>query len=258
MTMNQYTRSRIYVPSSTEQVKKSTVRSQSRETRHRSSNERKQNSRPRTGESVSCARNRSSSICLHTRTKIILLREFSCSNRHALPSPIAVKRKLSCPKSKCQRSRCHSSTDKHSRCSPRPSCKRSGCCKHKHCCPRNRPIRVSPVTKTVFGEEKFLDLSVSKSMTLPLQDTSVATVISYAVINTGDAPLVASLEISPNGDHFMHDTAETVPPGGMFVLVPNRFLRYTRIKLVPSLLGRETKASIYYQFQTIGYERKDR
>ncbi|UHA75032.1 DUF6385 domain-containing protein [Paenibacillus sp. 481] len=123
------------------------------------------------------------------------------------------------------------------------------------CCPppcgKGEPI-VVPGSQTVFGEQRFLNLSFDQALTLPYQDTSVTSTLSYAIINRGSSPLVIQLEISPNAQDFVVDSSESIPSGAMRVITPNRFLRFTRLTLAPIEEGDAGYADVYYQKQTWG------
>ncbi|MDK8182894.1 DUF6385 domain-containing protein [Paenibacillus sp. UMB4589-SE434] len=71
--------------------------------------------------------------------------------------------------------------------------------------------------------KKFLNVLFISAHLLLIQDTSVASVISYAVKNKGASTLSAVLEISPNGIDFTEDAVATVDAGALKVIVLNRF-----------------------------------
>ncbi|WP_225442917.1 DUF6385 domain-containing protein [Paenibacillus lycopersici] len=86
---------------------------------------------------------------------------------------------------------------------------------------------------------------------LPAQDTANKSVYSYSVVNKGSEPVVAQVEIGPNGEDYLVDVEEIVPDGGMAVVVPVKFQRYTRL-LVKSLIeGRPTEVKVYFQSQRV-------
>ncbi|WP_157277582.1 DUF6385 domain-containing protein [Paenibacillus taiwanensis] len=110
-------------------------------------------------------------------------------------------------------------------------------------------------TRTLFHEQQFLNVSFRGAHVLPVQDTSVASVISYAVKNKGASSLSAALEISPNGIDFTEDAVATIDAGALKVIVPNRFLRWTRVRLT-SAHREKAAADVYYQDQTLGISRE--
>ncbi|WP_339318967.1 DUF6385 domain-containing protein [Paenibacillus sp. FSL R10-2734] len=92
----------------------------------------------------------------------------------------------------------------------------------------------------------------SSSTPLPWQKSGTKTMISYAVKNHGDRPVNVRLEISPNSLDSFIDSEEIVASKEMRVLVPNRFLKWTRLSastLDSTGLG---KIDVYVQAQSIG------
>ncbi|TVX88215.1 DUF6385 domain-containing protein [Paenibacillus agilis] len=101
-----------------------------------------------------------------------------------------------------------------------------------------------------------MNVAINKESVLPAQDTSVASVISYAIRNQGSVPLTAELEISPNGIDYAKDTTLTIEPQTMKVAVPLRFLKWMRLKLLIAD-GESGAADVYYQTQSIGYQEEE-
>ncbi|RCW49526.1 DUF6385 domain-containing protein [Paenibacillus prosopidis] len=91
---------------------------------------------------------------------------------------------------------------------------------------------------------------------LPPQNTSKLTVYSYAIVNRSKEPIIARVEVSPNKDDFASDREATVPPDETIVIVPTRFLKYTRIALqTASDASIAAECDVYFQAQTfIGYK----
>lgn len=91
---------------------------------------------------------------------------------------------------------------------------------------------------------------------LPPQNTSELTVYSYAVVNRSLEPIKARVEVSPNKNDFAVDREATVPPGETIVIVPTRFLKYTRIALqTASDTSIKAECDVYFQAQTFsGYK----
>ncbi|QHW32452.1 hypothetical protein GZH47_17630 [Paenibacillus rhizovicinus] len=86
---------------------------------------------------------------------------------------------------------------------------------------------------------------------LPPQDTSNKSVYSYAVVNRGSEPVIAQVEVGPNGRDYATDAEEIVPDGGTAIVVPIKFQRYTRL-LVKSLNeGKPTGVTVYFQSQRV-------
>jgi hypothetical protein len=104
----------------------------------------------------------------------------------------------------------------------------------------------------MFLENAFTNFSAQDNWTpLPPQKTSVQMNYSYAVINRGPNAAAVRIEISPDGAHYAADKEETVLPGETKVLVPSRFLKYTRLS-VKSLSQNETVlVDVFFQAQSI-------
>ncbi|MDQ6422460.1 DUF6385 domain-containing protein [Paenibacillus sp. LHD-117] len=86
---------------------------------------------------------------------------------------------------------------------------------------------------------------------LPVQDTSTKATYSYAVINKGNFPAVAKIQISPNARNYADDTEQPVDAGETVVLVPNRFLRYTRLAVRSERSDESTIVDVYFQSQEV-------
>ncbi|WP_165000462.1 DUF6385 domain-containing protein, partial [Anaerophilus nitritogenes] len=82
-------------------------------------------------------------------------------------------------------------------------------------------------------------------------DTSEKNMYSYYVRNTGSATVIAKLEISPTTEnaYFVDDaaTAVEIGPGENGVIVPVKYLNYTRLHLTPS---DTTTVIAYYNAQS--------
>ncbi|MCF8567613.1 DUF6385 domain-containing protein [Alicyclobacillus tolerans] len=108
------------------------------------------------------------------------------------------------------------------------------------------------IPSVVFSEQTFSGLVITNKPTLlPLQDTSTQTVYTYSVINLGSASLDAILEVSPDGNHFTLDLQKQVAPNETIVLVPNYFLKYTRLSLQTTSSSAVTTTDVYFQSQTL-------
>ncbi|MBD8499919.1 DUF6385 domain-containing protein [Paenibacillus arenosi] len=101
-----------------------------------------------------------------------------------------------------------------------------------------------------------MQLTIHQQSVLPAQDTSVASVISYAIHNHSSVPLIAELEISPNGIDFAKDSTLTIEPKTMKVAVPLRFLRWMRLTL-STAEGESGTADVYYQAQSLGSQEEE-
>ncbi|OAB34969.1 DUF6385 domain-containing protein [Paenibacillus glacialis] len=113
----------------------------------------------------------------------------------------------------------------------------------------------SPTTNTIFKETQFLNVNVSHTTTsLPPQDSSIQSMMSYAVVNRGEEPVIVRVEISPNAIDYAKDIQETIPPQTMRVFVPNRFLKWTRVSLATETSKSLTIIDCYCQSQSAGSE----
>lgn len=121
-------------------------------------------------------------------------------------------------------------------------------CKHGEdlispCLPVNRhPSRQ-------FTEEKFLHVRAQRHwVELPPQDTSLQAVYSYAVFNRGSHSAVVRVSVGPTRRDFVVDREVVVGAGEGVVMVPTRFLKYTRIFVRGQ--GGQTWVDIYFQSQS--------
>lgn len=109
-----------------------------------------------------------------------------------------------------------------------------------------------PSRPTLFAERVFLNVSTTDEfIALPAQDTSNKTTYSYAIVNKGDEPVVAQLEIGPNEKDYALDSEEIVPGGTTAVVVPVRFQRYTRLLLKSLHAGKPAGIHVYFQAQQL-------
>ncbi|WP_152391668.1 DUF6385 domain-containing protein [Paenibacillus guangzhouensis] len=107
-----------------------------------------------------------------------------------------------------------------------------------------------PTCQHTFSEQQFLGLQVTANgVTLPVQNTSLTTLLSYAIMNHGPNPILAVLEVSPNAIQFAIDQKYTVPTGSMKVINPMHFLKWTRLTLTTESGGSASSADVYFQSQ---------
>ncbi|MCR8642058.1 DUF6385 domain-containing protein [Paenibacillus sp. N1-5-1-14] len=112
--------------------------------------------------------------------------------------------------------------------------------KKKKCCP-----------KLTFTERSYNDIPVLDTWTrLPYQDTSLQTTYSYAVTNQGLAQIIAQIQVSADCKHAAEDVTVQVHPGETVVLVPLRFLKYTRCCLKTTQTSTQSLCNVYYQAQS--------
>ena len=133
-------------------------------------------------------------------------------------------------------------------CVPAPPCKRrkKKCRRPKPPCPRPRKVRPA----TLFTEQLYKNIMTHDDWEpVPGQDTSIKSVYSYAIVNRGNNAAEVKIEISPNGTNFASDVQESVPPHSTKVVVPIRFLKYTRLSLKSEASGKPTSVDVYFQAQ---------
>ncbi|MCM3494622.1 DUF6385 domain-containing protein [Paenibacillus sp. FSL K6-1566] len=110
---------------------------------------------------------------------------------------------------------------------------------------------IQPIPSRIFRERKFTDIEVQPEWTfLPSQETARQITYSYAVINLSDTPVSVRVEIGPDREHYTTDREETVPPGQTIVMVPTRFLRFTRVALLSQDQDKTVRVDVYYQAQS--------
>lgn len=109
-------------------------------------------------------------------------------------------------------------------------------------------IQVSPVryTEAVYLQQPCTDVW---SYT-PIQNVSVETTWSFAIINPSTHHVIAQLQISPNKTTFATDAETSVEPGGMNLLTPLHFLKYARIRYRLAEPGNPINIDLYYQAQS--------
>ncbi|PTQ51382.1 MAG: hypothetical protein BLITH_1459 [Brockia lithotrophica] len=102
-----------------------------------------------------------------------------------------------------------------------------------------------------FHEELFPNVTVTyERQELLAQRTALDTMYSYAVVNRGEAPVLAQVEISPDGVHYAPDESMSIQPHATGVLVPKRYLRYTRLVLRTPQAAQVSLVDVYFQAQT--------
>jgi hypothetical protein len=75
-------------------------------------------------------------------------------------------------------------------------------------------------------------------------------------VNRGKEPILARVEIGPNKNDFALDREAAVPPGQTVVIVPTRFLKYTRVALqTVQDAALEAECDVFFQAQTfVGFK----
>lgn len=126
-----------------------------------------------------------------------------------------------------------------------PRCDKNGASKQP-CKRKSKPI------PSLFTEQVFLNVSTTDDfVALPAQDTSNKATYSYAVVNRGSEPVIAQVEIGPNGSDYATDVEEIVPNGETAIVVPAKFQRYTRLLVKSMNAGKPTGITVYFQSQTV-------
>ncbi|GAX91614.1 hypothetical protein EFBL_3304 [Effusibacillus lacus] len=118
---------------------------------------------------------------------------------------------------------------------------------------RVKVVQSSSFPARKFHEKKFLGIFTQDDwILLKPQNTSRQVTYSYAIVNRGHNPVIVKVEVSPNSLDFAIDREEEVISDETVVIVPTRFLRYTRISLRSKEPGKPTLVDVYFQSQSIG------
>ncbi|TYP79878.1 DUF6385 domain-containing protein [Paenibacillus methanolicus] len=127
--------------------------------------------------------------------------------------------------------------------------KRSSCARCKRRKSAKSAIAVRFIDKCIRG------LAVTDDpLLLPAQNTSRLTVYSYAIVNRGKEPVRVRVDVGPNLTNYASDREMQVPAGQTVVLVPTRFLKYTRIVLqAHEDHDAAVRCDVYFQAQTMVY-----
>lgn len=137
------------------------------------------------------------------------------------------------------------------------SSKNRYCCFYCRLCRRNRTgkrrihrKRRKKAPFKLFSTVVFGDLVTSDQFTpLPKQDTSNKSVYSYAVINRGNHAAIVQLEVGPNGQDYAVDYEWTVPKGKTEVIIPTKFMHYTRLQVRSQQPEMPTELEVFFQAQ---------
>ncbi len=109
-------------------------------------------------------------------------------------------------------------------------------------------VQVAPV---MYTEKSFTRLqSQDQIQSLPSQDVSIQTNLSYAVVNQSAEPVIIYLEISPNDVDYMTDSSTVVSAFSTQSITPLRFLRYAKISYQSAKTDHSVIFDIYYQAQS--------
>ncbi|MBE3594392.1 MAG: hypothetical protein IMX04_05075 [Candidatus Carbobacillus altaicus] len=114
-----------------------------------------------------------------------------------------------------------------------------------------RPCKIIKRAPIIFRERIYRDILVTNTATsISPQSTALQTMYTFAVINRGMSPVQAHVEISPDGVHWAVDSTAEVAVGETGVLVPKRYLRYTRLTLFTVNTGETSTVNVYFQTQS--------
>ena len=77
-------------------------------------------------------------------------------------------------------------------------------------------------------------------------------IFTFLVINNGPNPMLCQVEMSPEGLNWgvFGELEYTVSPGQMQVIVPQHFLRFTRLKFKNKIPGFNSVVTIWFQGQS--------
>lgn len=108
-----------------------------------------------------------------------------------------------------------------------------------------------PTRSEQFYEERFKHVRARQLWTdLPPQNTSCKDVYSYAIFNRGKHRARVRVSVGPTLHDFIPDVEEIVLEKRGVVVVPKRFLKFTRIS-VKSIGTEPTILDIYFQSQSL-------
>ncbi|WP_246072998.1 DUF6385 domain-containing protein [Paenibacillus dokdonensis] len=99
---------------------------------------------------------------------------------------------------------------------------------------------ITSISQKSFVEQPDIGITTADALTpLPAVTTSVLGVYSFFVHNSGANPVNTQIEISADGTNYYVDTTGDNPlaAGSVDVLVPARFLKYTRVSYQSASTG---------------------
>ncbi|WP_144029059.1 DUF6385 domain-containing protein, partial [Paenibacillus rigui] len=111
---------------------------------------------------------------------------------------------------------------------------------------------VTSISQKSFVEQPTLGIATSDVLTaLPPVTTSVLGPLSFFVFNTGANQVSTQIEISADGTNYYVDTAGNNPisAGSIDVLVPARFLKYTRLAYRSTNAGQTSSINVIMNAQ---------
>jgi hypothetical protein len=111
---------------------------------------------------------------------------------------------------------------------------------------------VTSISQRNFMEQETLGITTADALTsLPAVTTSVLGTYSFFVYNSGTNPVNTQVEVSADGTHYLVDTTGSNPlaSGSVDVLVPSRFLKYTRLSYNSATPGSATSINVIVNAQ---------
>ncbi|WP_020425792.1 DUF6385 domain-containing protein, partial [Paenibacillus riograndensis] len=110
---------------------------------------------------------------------------------------------------------------------------------------------------TSISQRSFIELATTGITTadaftpLPANTTSVLGTYSYFIVNTGANPVNTQVEISADGTNYFVDTTgdNPLPAGSVDVIVPSRFLKYTRLAYQSATPGAASTLNVIFDAQ---------
>lgn len=136
----------------------------------------------------------------------------------------------------------------------KPKKPRKLCHKRKwHRCILPVVVKIKMPEGRKFLEKERLQVEVDHEWSPRLLvNSSLLHMYSFVVVNRGEHPAEVRVEISPDGKIYAKDTQAIVPSGASSVLVPARYLKYTRLNVRAQLPDQTTILDLYFQAQTAG------
>ncbi|WP_052487493.1 DUF6385 domain-containing protein, partial [Gordoniibacillus kamchatkensis] len=111
---------------------------------------------------------------------------------------------------------------------------------------------VTSISQKSFVEQATTGITTGDTFTpLPAITTSVLGTYSFFVVNTGANPVDTQVEISADGTNYFIDTTGDNPiaAGSTDVLVPARFLKYTRLSYRSAAAGNASTINVLFNAQ---------
>lgn len=119
---------------------------------------------------------------------------------------------------------------------------------------RRKPrLKKKKCSRVKTSERAFKNIITQDEwISLPSQRTSKLTTYSYAIVNRGSHAANIKIQVSPDAKNFADDNQITVEGGKTGVIVPMRYLFFTRITVQSNNPGESSKLDIYFQGQSTG------